>query len=257
MSSGDSSSGEKSAKAILWAFNISGGVSAGSQPAGGYGTALRIHMNALANEEEEGARPETKEFVAETKTSQSQSKRAALGELLHRRLETISPNKFVDGAETFLTGLGLLGPTRIEINYDPLPENGELKNLSDELAMCRSYLDSNTDKVKTVDIGSHGMSTDFNLRLSMQYLRKHLLKEPSIKVGINLLSKKLGPNEGETFQQYKERMKKLDQDKKASSALYAQIDSRRKEFYSMLTQSLEECFPSCKAQVYEDIVPNS
>jgi hypothetical protein len=175
----------------------------------------------------------------------------------HMRVETLSPSEFVDGAQRFLSDVGLNGYTHISINGQSLQSQGtsEGPDLQEAVGLCKSILQKDGSSLHTIEFDSYGKNEQFLLFLNLYYSRRHRNDQAPVEVEIKAMSNELGPKDGESFSDYKARMKALDSDVQKTARLYDTIGAKKKALYSDFAHHLSEAFPGTELQLYESVSP--
>jgi hypothetical protein len=175
----------------------------------------------------------------------------------HVHVETLTPPQFLEGALAFLNAVGLNGSTKISIDGQALhPQDpSEKLDLQGAVELCRKSLQRDGSNLRTIEISSYGKNDRFLLFLNFFYLRKHRREDAPVELEVKAMSNELGPKEGESFPDYRARMKSLDYDAQKNARLYDEIEAEKKALYSDFEHHLSEAFPGVMLQLYESVSP--
>ena len=231
---------------------------AGSPTNVGNGAALgfAIDFTAAMKKQEEG-RPQGDDVRLIESVGKDERWYEKLEDSFHVHVETLSPSSFLDGAEKFLSLVGLDGPTQISVDDESLPrgETQAKMDLKQAVGVCSDFLSKNGEHVMTIEITSHGRNDSFSLMTDFSYRRKHRPVQTPVELEVNAMSNELGPRKGESFADYRSRMNALDTDPGRKKEVYDQIEAGKKAVYSDFAHHLAEAFPGVKLQFYERLNP--
>jgi len=128
-------------------------------------------------------------------------------------------------------------------------------DLKQAVELCSDFLSENGQKVRIIEVTSHGRNEQFSLMTDLSYRRRHLPLQPPIELDVNAMSNELGPTKGESFAEYRVRMNALDTNPERREQVYHQIEAGKKTMYSDFAHHLSEAFPGVKLQFYERLSP--
>ena len=188
---------------------------------------IKAAMNA---EDEVPPTGETDRLIDTIGKSESEPWYDKVEDSFHVHVETLTPIQFLDGALNFLKAIGLSGPTKISIDKQALrPQDlSEKLDLRGAVELCRSSLQKQGSSLQTIEISSYGKNERFLLFLNFFYSRKHRREDTPVELEVKAMSNELGPKEGESFSDYKARMKALDMDENKTTSVYDEISVQKK-----------------------------
>ncbi len=225
-----------------------------ANPGNWYGIDLRIQ--AAMNPRDAYPQMETDRLVESLGTQTSEQWEDRLKESLGVRVETLKPLEFLDGTRSFLENVGLTGFTEIEVDEQPFESQDSHKmHLREAYDLCHVSLLKDDSTLHTMEISASGKNEQFSLWLNFFYSRKHKRSEAPVELEVRAMSNELGPKQGESFPDYKARMKAIDSDVQKRARLYDAIDARKKALYSDFAHHLSQAFPGVSLKVYESVVP--
>jgi hypothetical protein len=207
--------------------------------------------------EEEPFRVGEEDRLVETLNTKKETIAGHVMDKLHVHVETLRPERFLEGAKMFLDATGLSGFTMISIDEQPLSLGGQAwrMNLRASIDCAKKHLEDEHTPPRTIEISSSGKNEWFSLWVNIFYRRKHRIEEAPVEVEVKALSNELGPKDGESFTGYKARMRAMDSDLGEARKVYDVIDMRKKILYADYAHHLSEAFPGVRLQVYESVTP--
>lgn len=165
-------------------------------------------------------------------------------------VETLTPVQFLDGAQAFLGSVGLNGITTIIMDGKPLGRSEKL-DLKQAVDLCRPLILDGSRPLREIEVSSSGQNDQFQLWLTIYYPRKHRHDRAAVELEISLMSNELGPKKGESFFDYKSRIKALESDAQRYFQAYRAIDVQKKALFADFSHHLSEAFPGVELQLYE------
>jgi hypothetical protein len=153
-------------------------------------------------------------------------------------VETLSPDRFVLGARSFLESIGLNEGTDVYVNGKQL--QGKSKDsLMEAIDLCNEWSQGRNRLPREIDVNSYGTHEPFLLWTDVFYARKHRRDQPAVEAVVRAIPTELGPNDGESPSDYKNRMEAQD--------------SKKKALFSDLVVRLSDAFPGVSLQLFERI----
>ena len=224
-----------------------------------YGMSGVMALRILAAKNQEATYPESEnEMLVESLGAQSREGWSdKVKESLHVYVETITPTQFLEGVRSFCEAVGLTDSINISIDEQSLfiPNTPEPMDLRRAFNLCSEYFQKKGESIRTVSVGASGKNERFLLLLNFFYSRRHLPMNAPIVLEVNAMSNELGPRNGESFPNYKARMKAFDLDAKKQASLYDTIEAEKKALFSDFSHHLSEAFPGARLQLYEKVSP--
>jgi hypothetical protein len=174
---------------------------------------------------------------------------------LHIHVETLQPMQFLEGVRTFLSAIGLDGPTMISVDEKPLHLNSSSRgmDLRDAIDLAEKFIEEGVSPPRMIEVSTSGRNVRFLLWLNLFYWRRHRWDEAPVEVDVRAMSSELGPLQGESFADYKARMKALDLNLKKTAETYDTIQTEKNALYSDFAHHLSESFPGVRLQLFESI----
>jgi hypothetical protein len=215
-------------------------------------TNFAFRIRARTNGEQIPDQQQSEKLVESIDSSQSEGVVGKVKDVLHLRTETLSPQKFLEGAKSFLLNTGLQRGTKISIDEMPVhPENASTKMKLDQAFDMASQKVKSHEGLRTIEITSQGKNENFSLLLNFLYSQRHLVEKPPLELEVRALPNEFAAKVGESAEDYRVRMNALDSDVKKSQELLANLNEQKKKLYSDFRSRLPEAFPGVKIEIFE------
>jgi hypothetical protein len=224
-----------------------------------YGLTMLVDLHVQAAEKaSENASSYTQgskdRLVESLGTQKAESWSSKVKDSLHIYTETLTPLKFLEGAESFLDSVGVNSSAEISINEQSAQDSSRL-DLHDAVGACKKHLQTDETSIRTMEISSTGKNDEFAILLDFFYTKKHRYDQAPVCLEVRAMSSELGPRKAESFSDYRTRMNAIDTDVHKRAKIYEAIDAQKKALYSDYAHHLAEAFPGVRLRLYEGATP--